>query len=192
MPPQSNDFNTNKAGPDNGLALWSAFHARLERVVALFERLVEHVRRDSDVDKGAQSTAAMLLDYFNQAAPRHHEDEERDIFPLLLKRLAENPGAPGAADTVHAIAQLKRDHQDLATLWAALRPHLEGIAAGQRSVPAAELTLLFTGRYRQHCGLEATLVHERMLALVTPADLAAIATPMLQRRDIDPAASTAD
>jgi len=180
------DFNPTAASFDNGLSLWGACHSRVERVVSMLERLMEHVR-EHGVDEGAQSTSAMLLTYFNEAAPRHHEDEERDIFPALLAQLDAAPDTPGAADLRWAVAQLLRDHEDLDTMWAALRPHLEAIRDGRLSVLAPELVLLFIGRYRHHCGLEATVVHERMQGIVQPADAQAMAASILRRRGIEPA-----
>jgi hypothetical protein len=180
------DFNTTAASFDDGLSLWGACHSRVERVVSMLERLTEHVG-DHGVDEGAQSTAALLLTYFNEAAPRHHEDEERDIFPLLLAQLDAKPDTLGAADVRWAVTQLRRDHQDLDRMWIALRPHLEAIRDGRLSVPAPELVLLFIGRYRHHCGLEATVVHERMQGIVQPADAQAMAASILRRRGIDPA-----
>ena len=39
-------------------------------------------------DAEAAESATSIRRYFNEAAPRHHEDEEIDLFPRLPQRLA--------------------------------------------------------------------------------------------------------
>jgi hemerythrin-like domain-containing protein len=54
-----------------------------------------------------------VLAYFDTAAVHHHDDEERNLFPLL-----EQAGAPGACDLVEA---LTLEHDEQALLWRRLR-----------------------------------------------------------------------
>jgi hemerythrin-like domain-containing protein len=106
------------AGFDEPFEMLAACHDRVRRMVELLERLSEHLHTVG-CDRQAQDAARDVMRYFDQAAPAHHEDEERHVVPLLR----------AAGDDAFA-AQLEQEHRELQRRWAELRRPLLDVAAG--------------------------------------------------------------
>lgn len=178
------DFSTPAAGFDQPLALWAACHDRIRRMVTLLQRLNEHLEKVG-VDNDAGITAISIRRYFDEAAPRHHEDEEIDLFPLLRER-AKARATPAEANRIAAaIDTLTADHADMRSLWAALREPLIQIEAGRHAKLDEAVLALFAMRYREHAEVEDTLIAPALHRLLTKSDLAAIGHAMAQRRGVD-------
>ena len=64
-------FHSPAIGFEQPFEMLSACHERVERTLALFERLVVHVRAQGH-DAASRSAAADVLRYFDLAAPHHH------------------------------------------------------------------------------------------------------------------------
>ena len=109
------DFRTPAAGFDQPLELWLACHDRVRRMTSLLERLYEHLQ-EGGADDAAQVTAASIRRYFEEAAPRHHEDEEVDLFPLL-RRLLPQKAPEDEAAVLAALRRLESEHVELGKLW---------------------------------------------------------------------------
>jgi hypothetical protein len=76
----------------------------------------------------ARSMAGDLLRMFREGVLAHHADEERELFPAVLR--AAQPGAE--TDEVHAmVAQLVREHRDMDARWKTLEPAIAAIARGE-------------------------------------------------------------
>lgn len=136
------------AGFDQPFEMLAACHERVERSLALLERLGEHLAVQG-ADAPARSAARDVLRYFDLAAPHHHEDEERHVLPALR---AQGQGA--LADRVLA------DHAAMAAAWARLRPQLEAVAQGDAAgaLGARAAWREFAALYRAHVALEDTQV----------------------------------
>lgn len=174
------DFRTPAAGFDQPLALWQACHVRVLRMAGLIERLHEHLRTHP-VDEIAQTTATSIRRYFNEAAARHHEDEERDIFPRLLARLPAGDAAP----LVTAIGVLREEHETLGQLWRALDATLASIERGEPAEFDEATVLLFVSGYRRHCEVEDTAIAPALERHLTADDLKQIGHAMAARRGIE-------
>jgi hemerythrin-like domain-containing protein len=134
------------AGFDQPFEMLSACHERVRRSLALLQRLVAHVEVHG-ADRQARDAAADVLRYFTQAAPAHHEDEERHVIPRL--QASDDPRAQAAAQ------QLLEDHEAIRVRWAALAPLLQSLAGG--ALPKQE---------RLHAAAQAFVdVHEDHLRL---------------------------
>jgi hemerythrin-like domain-containing protein len=95
----------------------------------------------------SRSCAADMLKMFRDRLLAHHDDEERDLFPAVL-RVAQ-PGAEG--DRAHAmVAQLVREHREIAQLWKQLEPAVQAIANGY--LPRLDSALLseLVRRFNEH------------------------------------------
>ena len=68
----------------------------MQRFAALLGRLAEHLGTHG-ANEDAQVTATSIRRYFNEAAPRHHEDEEVDLFPRRAS--ASTPSMTGWCST---------------------------------------------------------------------------------------------
>ncbi|MFM2340575.1 MAG: hypothetical protein RLZZ592_228 [Pseudomonadota bacterium] len=108
-------FHSPAIGFEQSFEMLSACHERVERTLALFERLVAHVRAHGH-DAASRSAAADVLRYFDLAAPHHHQDEERHVLPWLR--------ASGAAQARALADTLEAEHRRMEALWARLREPL--------------------------------------------------------------------
>ena len=144
------------AGYEAPFEMLDACHERVERMLRLLHKLRAHLQA-SGWDAQAAEAARDVLRYFNEAAPRHHEDEERHVFPAVLAA-PDAPALPhtgtddgtgadngkdnressgngctdsgiGIGTSLHAVVRrLLQDHADMQTRWASARPVLERIA----------------------------------------------------------------
>jgi hemerythrin-like domain-containing protein len=178
------DFRAPAAGFDQPLAMWHACHERVARMTNLLERLLDHLATHP-IDHDAQVTATTVRRYFDEAAPRHHDDEEVDLFPQVLRRLEAAGDTARAARIGIIIERLQDDHDDMDVLWSSLRTQLARVEDGQApSFDPAEVAQ-FINRYRAHIETEETEVGPAARAVLTPEDLQAIGRSMAQRRGVD-------
>lgn len=177
------DFRTPAAGFDQPLALWQACHERVARMNNMLERLIEHLQKNP-VDKAAGITAASVRQYFDEAAPRHHEDEEIDLFPRLLAKLHRHDG-PAAARIEAAVQTLLADHAEMHALWGSIREQLLRIEAGQTPQFDEAQVALFITRYRAHIDIEDNQIAPALRRLLKPKDLQEIGRAMAARRGVD-------
>lgn len=167
------------AGFDAPFELLAACHERVERSLALLRRLVDHAAREG-ADAQARQAARDVLRYFDEAAPHHHEDEERHVFPRLL--------ATGDAALAARVHRLQADHLAMAAQWQVLRPRLQGLAEGETAAPAelAAAAAGFAALYEPHLRLEDEQIFPAARALCDRAVLAEIGAEMAQRRGATP------
>ena len=115
------------AGFEQPFEMLGACHERVERMLALLERLAQHLPQHG-ADEQAAGAARDVMRYFDQAAPLHHEDEERHVFPALR--------ASGRPELAALAARLHEDHERMAAAWAALR----AIPAGKPTSYAGQVS----------------------------------------------------
>jgi hemerythrin-like domain-containing protein len=99
----------------------------------------------------SRACAADLLKMFRDRLLAHHDDEERDLFPAVLR--AAQPGA----ETQRAramVEQLVREHREIAQLWKQLEPAVQAIANGY--LPPLDGACLqdLVSRFNEHVRLE--------------------------------------
>ncbi len=177
------DFRTPAAGFDQPLELWLACHDRVRRMASLLERLHEHMK-DKGADDAAQVTATSIRRYFDEAAPRHHEDEEIDLFPLLRRLLPQRAPADQATVTA-ALDRLENEHVELGKLWQQVRATLLAIEAGQPALLDRGLVQRFANSYREHCEIEDTVIAAALQRCLAGEDLDALGQSMAERRGVD-------
>lgn len=177
------DFRTPAAGFDQPLELWLACHDRVRRMTGLLERLAQHVA-DKGADDAAKVTATSIRRYFDEAAPRHHEDEEVNLFPLLRLRLPEKAAADEKAVSA-ALERLETDHVELGKLWREIRQLLQAIESGEAAPLERAAAKRFADGYRRHCEIEDTVIAEALRRCLTVEDLDAVGLAMAGRRGVD-------
>lgn len=153
------------------LELLFACHERIRRFTGLTDRLAQHVS-SKGADAEAQQAATNILRYFTEALPRHHEDEELDVFPAL--RTLGDPRVNVAID------RLQSEHAHLDLLWSGLEPWLRQIAGGEPQLPPALLPD-FVSAYPAHVGHEEREIFTALDQL-SAQQLAEIAASMRARR----------
>lgn len=159
-------------GFDAPLDMLHACHDKVRRFAGHLEQLPDYLARHV-LGAGARNTIAGVLRYFDVAGPLHHQDEERDLFPLLVRR------DPGLASEV---ARLAGEHIELGALWAQLRLQLQALADGDLNALDPQLARDFATRYREHAAREEAGVFARAVELLAPDELARIGIPMQARR----------
>ena len=91
-------------GFDDPLEMLMACHRRIEKQLDTLKRLLPHIK-EHGVDADASIAAQSVLHYFARAAANHHDDEEKDLFPLLEQRITEDgersPPASGKDQSSH-------------------------------------------------------------------------------------------
>jgi hemerythrin-like domain-containing protein len=136
-------------GFDRPLDVLEACHGRIAKQCATLEKLLAHLPAHG-ADAQAQQAARAVLSYFDTAAVHHHDDEERNLFPLL-----EQANAPGACDLVET---LTLEHDEQALLWRRLRLQLQAVEAGMASTLDDALAQRFIAMNRAHLEFENTHV----------------------------------
>ena len=92
----------------------------------------------------------LLPDYLTHNG-LHHEDEELDFFPTLLRF------TPHMKDSVD---ELLRQHQSLHSLWEAVRRQLNRVASGKTLILSNYLVHMFAAGYERHMALEEPLFEQ--------------------------------
>lgn len=174
------DFRTPGAGFDQPVEMWLACHERVQRFAALLARLAEHVR-ENGADEDAQVTATSIRRYFNEAAPRHHEDEEVDMFPRLRERLH----ADGDRTVLDVLDQVEADHLEMAGLWHKLDAVLAAIARGDPAVLEQPLIDRFATMYRHHIDAEERILLPALQRVLGTHDWQAVGRAMAERRGLE-------
>ena len=98
-------MHTPGAGFDQPFEMLDACHDRVRRSLDLLARLRSYLR-DKGCDDSARQAARDVLRYFDMAAPLHHEDEERHVFPPLLAQTGDAP-------LLALVRQLQRDPSEI-------------------------------------------------------------------------------
>ena len=171
-------FNAPSVGFEQPFAMLEACHERVQRTLALLQRLRAHVL-EHGVDVPAQQAARDVLRYFDIAAPLHHEDEELHVFPLLL--------AQGSPDVAALVRRLQQDHLCMTADWAAARLALQALVDGrQAGFSEADGAAFdrFVGRYDRHIADEETLAYPAAQALLAAPALEAMGNEMAARRRV--------
>jgi hemerythrin-like domain-containing protein len=173
------------AGFEAPFDMLGACHERVERMLRLLAKL-QHRVRVRGWDDGVASAARDVMRYFDVAAPLHHEDEERHVFPPLL--------AGDDAALRQVVQRLQQDHRTMETAWVAARAALACVAQAPppgwaHFSPKEEATLDgFTRLYDRHLHEEDGLVYPVAQARLSAVDLRAMSADMMQRRGLEPPA----
>ena len=170
------------AGFEQPFDMLEACHERVERMLALLQRLVAHLA-DKGWDTSAAEAARDVMRYFDQAAPLHHQDEELHVFPPLL-------AAPDVGGLHAMVRRLQQDHQDMEAHWPLARAVLERIrqpsAVPWQPLGTDELATLqaFDARYHDHIATEAQHVYPATRHQLSPEQQQTMGLEMMERRGV--------
>ncbi len=160
-------------GFDDPVGLLAACHDRILAHCTTLIRLQEHVRvRGFDIE--ARMTAERVDHYFAQAGRWHHEDEERDLVPLLK----------GHADQALSalLETLMGEHRALEAAYAPLH---EAFSADAPGLPGGLEVEAYVDLMRAHVAVENAEVLPRARALLAPHEVAQLGAAMARRRGVD-------
>lgn len=162
-------------GFDQPLEILLACHGRFEKQCATLGKLLTHLPQHGS-DAQAQLAARNILNYFDTAAVHHHDDEERNLFPLLERA--------GQGEWCDVVELLTGEHDDLAQLWRALRPPLQAIAQGEAVALNDNHTERFIALNRSHIAFENERVLPLAREILNAADLQSLGRAMAARRGV--------
>jgi hemerythrin-like domain-containing protein len=110
-------------GFDQPLALLKACHTKILAHCDLLEELLANLA-DAGRDEDVRSAARRAVTYFSTGARLHHQDEETDLFPLLIRQSLK------LADRVRAFCELNRQHVKRENME--FLPRAEGILSSRQ------------------------------------------------------------
>lgn len=128
-------------------------HRRMLVVLDQLSALVVHLQ-DQGVDAHAREQAREICQFFAEHARAHHAEEERLIFPGLLRQ--------GDPELVQHVQRLQQDHGWLEEDWIELSPQLQAVAEGYSWYNIDELRHgvdVFATLSREHIALEESLIY---------------------------------
>ncbi|BCZ84962.1 hypothetical protein PTKU64_86370 [Paraburkholderia terrae] len=165
---------------DEPVEMLKACHERIAAQCATLGKLAAHLPSHG-ADTQAQQAARNIMRYFDIAAPHHHADEERDLFPMLIE-ISQRQCSPVG----ERIASLLDEHRYLEASWAYLRTVLADIAEGKTRLLEHVWVADFVGAYRSHIALEESQIFPFAEACLDRQQLARLSAAMVARRTITP------
>lgn len=134
------------------------------------------------------ATAAGVAAFLRDELPLHLEDEEQDLFPLLLRRCAPED------EIGKAIERLTSDHRHADKDTPRVIADVECLETGdcQLSPEMRARLVRFAAHARRHLILENAIVLPFARLRLTRGDLQTLRLRMMQRRGLDPVTETPD
>jgi len=169
-----NGLTNDLPGFDDPLALLRACHEKILMHCDLLAGLVTHMI-EAGPDSEAHKSAERISRYFSTSAELHHRDEEDDLFPRLNRQSLK------IAELVHT---LKKEHEQLETLWATLLPDLKRLPAEGFSKEFTRAADDFCSLYQQHIERENMEFLPLAANSLSQQELAEIGESMAERRGV--------
>lgn len=124
-----------------------ACHGKVKRFCRQLTILPDYLAKNG-CNQAVKNDVQQILNYFNQSAPLHHDDEEKDFFPLLVKYVPESQ---------KDINELERQHITLHDSWTKLSEQLQALLKDERENIDVALINHFVSGYDKHIALEEPL-----------------------------------
>lgn len=168
-------------GFDQPIAVLKHCHDRIRKQLATLDKLVPHLAAHG-ADQQASDAATAVLKYFDKAAHLHHEDEERNLIPML-QATAQGEDAARLAQLVPGILA---DHDQMDAMWQGLHEQLRAIADGSAALLSASDVQRFADSYAVHMETEETQIAPMAKRLFSADQMAQLGQAMQERRGIAP------
>lgn len=157
------------------LEMLRACHGRIMDQCGTLHKLLQHLATHG-CDVQAQQAARAILRYFDTAGQYHHQDEELDLFPLLL--------ASQNSETRELIGKLLRDHKEMEAAWQRLRQPLFDITQGHTTTLDASVVGNFSSVYERHIDLENAQLLPLSARLLSAGQIDDLGNKMAARRGV--------
>lgn len=109
----------------------------------------------------ARSIAVGNLELFRNAVYEHHADEEKELFPAVLR--SAQPGEEAEA-VAQIVEELTRQHRAVEALWKEVEPAVKAVARGVHAELDASVLHELVASYLEHAAYEEAeflpLAHE--------------------------------
>ena len=164
---------------DQPLAVLKHCHDRIRKQLATLNKLVPHLQAHG-ADEQAKDAAKAILRYFTQAAPLHHEDEERDLLPALISNVRPEDEVQFKSN----LSTILQQHETMAELWNELQTQLSEIVEKQLENLDPDLIKNFNALYVAHMEIEEQYIAPLASRTLSASQFAQIALGMQQRRGL--------
>ncbi|GHD79071.1 hemerythrin domain-containing protein [Vogesella fluminis] len=121
------------------------------------------------------NTIAGIVRYFEIAGPAHHQDEEGELFPLIVAR---------QPDAAAKIEQLLAEHGYLHARWNAIHEQLQTFGRGELAELDTAAIAEFTRLYREHAQREEDWLFPVAGQLISEDELRDAGKRMAARRTL--------
>lgn len=132
---------------DEPIEMLYACHGKVKNFCRQLQLLPDYLDKNG-VNQAVKNDVQQILNYFNQSAPLHHDDEEKDFFPALIK---QRPEAQTDVDLLEA------QHIALHRNWDELSAQLVALLNGEIQQIDRALIQRFVAGYDQHIAIEEPL-----------------------------------
>ena len=161
-------------GFDRPLAVLRACHDKILAHCDLLEELLARMA-GSGPDAQARKTAERINRYFSTSAELHQRDEEEDLFPRINRQ---------SLKIAELVFGLKKEHEQLESLWKTLSPELKRLPADAFSEEFGRAAGAFCSLYRTHIERENMEFLPLVGNSLSQQELAAIGQSMAERRGV--------
>jgi len=131
---------------DDPINLLKACHQRILGFCDLLKKIVAHAAQD-DISSEVHQAAQKVHRYFSTAGQYHTEDEEQDLFPLLID---------SSPETAPIIDELREQHIAIHTTWVQLAPVLSRPTLINETPEFETWVNTFCEAYHEHIQIEET------------------------------------
>ena len=161
-------------------------HDRIEERLQTLERVISHLRSDSE-EKRREAREALdgALDFLNTMGALHTQDEEESVFPRLFARAGDQDPTLSELTTM-LVAQHREKEAVLHKLLGlvAAFPPVPGAPSEQHARVFEGLVAQIADLYRPHIMVENQRLIPMSADYLTPADLDLIREEMRARRNL--------
>ena len=161
-------------GFDQPLALLRACHTKIIAHCDLLEQLVANLGNAGKKEEN-RGAARQVMSYFSTSARLHHQDEESNLFPLMMRQSLK------LADLVHS---LKQDHRELNALWESIAVDLKRLPDVTDHTALADRVHTFCELNRRHVTRENMEFLPRAESSLSSRQLQDIGAAMAARRGV--------
>lgn len=160
---------------ESPLDMLRACHVRIMAQCGTLHKLMRHLPAHG-CDTQARQAAQAILRYFDTSGQYHHQDEEMDLFPLLL--------ATPSVEAHELILHLLGEHHGMDAAWLRLRTRLQSIADGHSAVLEESVVSTFSNAYERHIALENAQLLPISARLLSQQQLQELGDRMAARRGV--------
>lgn len=164
---------------DQPIAVLKHCHDRIRKQLRTMQQLAGPAVREASAEE-VQQAAAAVLRYFSKSAHQHHEDEERNLLPML----AETAADADAALLERLTPEILHEHRQMDAVWLRLQPQLAALASGADITLDAADVKLYQEMYLGHMDKEENHIAPMAKRLFSPAQMHTLGNAMRVRRGI--------
>lgn len=158
---------------DEPIEMLYACHGKVKNFCRQLQILPDYIEQNG-CNEAVKNDVKQILNYFNQSAPLHHDDEEKDFFPALIQQV---PTAQADVDL------LEQQHVALHKNWDELSTQLVALLNGERANVDRDLIKRFVSGYDSHIAIEEPLF-ELGREHLAESELQSIGKIMADRRKV--------